>query len=236
MVKFTPAGSRRLRPISRDPYRSTQRSFREEMDVASNNSIHLQRLLDRLKQGDDAARNELIGAAYERLRLLARKLLHHDFPRLRHDTDTILDETVLRLFKAPRECQPPSVREFFTFSAALMRHVLVDLARRQKVRRAHEANSVEGHETDGRRPTPFVDSADGPPVCALWAEFHRRVETLPPEEREVVDLHWYQGLAQSETAELLGKTPKAVSRLWLKARVKLVEWMPGVEEIFPNRG
>src|SRR6516225_7385995 len=110
MVKFTPAGSRRLRPISRDPYRSTQRSFREEMDVASNNSIHLQRLLDRLKQGDDAARNELIGAAYERLRLLARKLLHHDFPRLRHDTDTILDETVLRLFKALRECQPAGVR------------------------------------------------------------------------------------------------------------------------------
>src|SRR5437870_4950918 len=68
-------------------------------------SLQLQLLIDRAQQGDDAARQELVGRAYERLRLLARKMLHADFPRLQnlHATGSVLDEAVLRLLTALKE-------------------------------------------------------------------------------------------------------------------------------------
>src|SRR5690348_18406961 len=65
-----------------------------------------------------------------------------------------------------------------------------------------------------------------PAQLAQWSEFHQKVRELPDEEREVVDLYWYQGLTQAETAHVLGIHEKAVSRRWLRARLKLVEWLP----------
>ncbi len=62
-----------------------------------------------------------------------------------------------------------------------------------------------------------------PAALAEWAEFHQRVETLPLELREVVDLLWYQELTQDEAAELLGTSSKTVSRRWREARLMLAE-------------
>src|SRR5437879_4533116 len=101
--------------------------------MADDRTTQLQHLLDRLRNGDGSARTELLALAYERLRLLARKMFHQDFPRLGklHETDSILHEALLRLLRALQEVQPPSVRDFLTFSAAQIRRVLLDLARRQ---------------------------------------------------------------------------------------------------------
>lgn len=196
-------------------------------------STHLQRLLDRLRQGDDAARQELVGCAYERLRLLARKIFHRDFPRLEnlHETDSFLHEAVVRLLQALQQVQPPTVADFFTFAAAQMRRVLVDAARRQDRR-----GNVVGHggaaqatsSQELRRDEP-ADTAHGPANLAVWTEFHQKVEELPRQERDVVDLHWYQGLTQAETARLLGVHEKVVSRCWISAQLKMADWVPGLE-------
>src|SRR5438105_11571674 len=100
------------------------------MDV--DESVRLQLLVDRHQQGDDSARQELIGCAYERLRLLARKMLHADFPRLQniHATGSVLDEAVLRLLTALKQVPVHTVQEFFSFAALQMRRVLTDMARR----------------------------------------------------------------------------------------------------------
>ncbi len=72
----------------------------------------------------------------------------------------------------------------------------------------------------------LADASQDPSVLAQWSEFHQKVRELPDEEREVVDLYWYQGLTQTETARILGVHEKAVSRRWLRARLKLSEWLP----------
>src|SRR5207244_11941126 len=101
--------------------------------MADDKTSELQQLLDRVRSGDAAGRTELLELAYERLRLLARKMFHQDFPRLGnlHETESILHEAVLRLFRALQDVQPPSVRDFLTFSAAQIRRVLLDMARQQ---------------------------------------------------------------------------------------------------------
>src|SRR5260370_21756501 len=103
----------------------------------------LQRLRDRGRHGHAAARTELLDLAYERLRLLARKMFHQDFPRLGnlHETDSILHEAVLRLFRALQEVQPPTVQEFLIFSAAPRRRVLLDMPPSQG-RRGRQASAL----------------------------------------------------------------------------------------------
>ena len=71
-----------------------------------------------------------------------------------------------------------------------------------------------------------ADTSEDPSHLAQWSEFHEKVRGLPDDEREVVDLYWYQGLTQAETARVLGVHEKVVSRRWLRARLKLSEWLP----------
>lgn len=192
--------------------------------MADDRTNQLQHLLDRVRQGDAAARTELLELAYERLRLLARKMFHQDFPRLGnlHETDSILHEAVLRLFRALQEVQPPTVHEFLIFSAAQIRRVLLDMARYQG-RRGRQASDLS---SEGAAQQAGTDPSLDPSQLAQWSEFHEKVRALPDEEREVVDLYWYQGLTQAETARVLGIHEKLVSRRWLGARLKLAEWLP----------
>ena len=48
--------------------------------------------------------------------------------------------------------------------------------------------------------TELADTTHDPDRLAAWTDFHREVEALPAEEREVFDLLFYQGLSQAEAA------------------------------------
>jgi predicted DNA-binding protein (UPF0251 family) len=49
------------------------------------------------------------------------------------------------------------------------------------------------------------------------------VGKLRDDEREVFDLHNYDGLTQAEVAQVLDLSPKKVSRLWISATARLTE-------------
>jgi RNA polymerase sigma-70 factor (ECF subfamily) len=65
------------------------------------------------------------------------------------------------------------------------------------------------------------DSTYEPTRLARWAEFHRQVEALPDEERDVFELLWYQELTQAEAAAVLGVAEVTVRRRWMSARARL---------------
>jgi RNA polymerase sigma factor (TIGR02999 family) len=204
-------------------------------DMNGDDTTQLQLLIDRLQQGDDSARRELIGCAYERLRLLARKMLHTDFPRLQnlHATGSVLDEAALRLLTALQEVTVHTVQDFFSFAAMQMRRVLIDMARRQR-RDDPGVNLEAPAKQDSSQTRPPFEEADttwDPAQLAIWTEFHEKVGELPEKERSVVDLHWYQGLTQAETAQLLGMSPSDVSRCWMRARLKLLDCVRGLEQL-----
>jgi RNA polymerase sigma factor (sigma-70 family) len=52
---------------------------------------------------------------------------------------------------------------------------------------------------------------------------------LPPSEKQVFELYYYNGLTQVEAAAILGLHPKRVSRLWLQATSRLAEWLGDAE-------
>jgi RNA polymerase sigma-70 factor (ECF subfamily) len=194
----------------------------------SEQTILLQGLIARIQQGDDKARRELIGCAYERLRRLAAVILNQSFPRLKKaptllDTNDLVNETALKLYGALAEVRPATVHDFLRLAAQRMRWLLLDLAER--------ADRSEQRQ----RATSPPDNADPDPsdnsLPATLAALYREIEGLPANEREVVDLLYFHGLSQAEAAAVLGVVERTVRRHWTAAKVKLFDalkdFLPG---------
>jgi RNA polymerase sigma-70 factor (ECF subfamily) len=179
------------------------------------NTAQLNVWVDRLRAGDRAAADELPRTVCGRLERLARKMLQR-FPDVRRwaETGDLLQNSLVRLLRAPEEVRPGSVRDFFGLAGEQMRRELLDLARRFRGSQGAAAHHESGF-TDP--PDPSNDAND----LDRWTTFHQEVTALPEEEREVVGLIFYHGLTRAAVAELLGIGERTVRRRWESALLKL---------------
>jgi RNA polymerase sigma factor (sigma-70 family) len=191
-----------------------------------NSTTQLQTLLDRLRQGDRQARREFLEQVCERLRRLAAKILSGSFPNLqaRHEVDSVVHETWLRLMQALDKTEPPTVVDFFRLAAFKIRQVLLDMADKQRRVDQRETflgqadSQATGAENQHAEPgNQTYDSAK----LAIWTELHNKVGRLPESERTVFEMHYYLGLPQAEIAKVLGLHPRKVSYLWIAATESL---------------
>ena len=56
-----------------------------------------------------------------------------------------------------------------------------------------------------------------------WESFHRAVENLPEEHREVFKLVWYLGADRETAAKTLGLSVRTVGRRWQEARALVAQ-------------
>jgi RNA polymerase sigma factor (sigma-70 family) len=200
---------------------------------ATHSSTQIQLRLDRLRAGDGTARDELLRIASERLNRLARKMIR-GFPGVRRweQTDDVLQNAALRLWRSLDTVKPESVRSFISLAAVQIRRELIDLARHydgpEGPGRHHHLRRIE---SDGSGdplgpPDPGTDT-DDPVRLVDWTEFHDQVEALPGAAKEMFDLLWYQGLPQAEAAAVLGVTERVVRYRWRAARLELHERLGG---------
>jgi RNA polymerase sigma-70 factor (ECF subfamily) len=193
-------------------------------DHSAVRSAQLQGWLQRMHAGDAAARDELLRAVCGRLERLARKMLRR-FPSVHAwaQTDDVLQNALLRLLRALQSVRPATTQEFFGLAAALMRRELIDLARHYGGPRGIAALLAPPGRPDGQAGVAdeSPDRSESPEELERWAAFHRAVEGLPVEEREVVGLIFYHGWLRAEVATLLQTSVKTVNRRWQAAMVKL---------------
>lgn len=206
-------------------------------------SQHVSQLIERVRQGDATAREQLLAGVYERLLRLARKMLHNGSNAVRRweQTDDLLHRAWFRLQRALDNPQVPihDSAHFFRLAAHSLRFELIDLYRQHTGANGLAANhnsvlhqqgvrNEEGIETakhlDHCHP---ADTTGDPQHVAQWAEFHTAVERLPEAEREVFDLIWYNSLKQEEAAEILNVDVRTVKRRWRSARLLLIEQLDG---------
>src|SRR5262249_11137136 len=166
-----------------------------------------------LRRGDPAPRRELIGCAYQRLRRLARVILNESFPRLKSapaalDTTDVANEAALGMYQVLAEIQPATPRDFFRLAAQRIRWLL--LARAKQIDRTRKELAENPPPTAADRP-PDDDST------GVLEGLYGEIEALPDKEREVVDLLYFHGLSQSDTAAVLGVTERSVRRYWTAA-------------------
>jgi RNA polymerase sigma-70 factor (ECF subfamily) len=188
----------------------------------SNSQVSLmQQWLPRAVAGDDAATDALLRHYSDRLTFLTRRMLG-DFQRVRRwaETDDVLQNALLRLVGAIRSVKPETSRDFFALATLQIRRELIDLARHYYGPEGIGAN----HDSRGNDEAQRLEKSDvrhEPAALAQWTELHEQIGALPDEEREVVGLLFYQGLAQVEAAELLGISLRTLQRRWHDALCKL---------------
>lgn len=188
--------------------------------------------LERLSAGDESARDELIAIACERMRGIAHRMLR-SFPSVRRwdETDDVVQNAAMRLFRAITQITPRDPRGFIGLAAVQIRRELLDLARKHAGPESYAAN----HETnmqrvDGDYRAKIDDAhAQGEPSDRLdrWTRLHEAAAGLPDDERELFHLVWYLGLNQDEVSKLLGCSVRTVKRRWDSAKQLLAAAMPG---------
>lgn len=190
--------------------------------------------LARLGSGDLSARDDLIGIASDRMRGIAHRMLR-TFPTVRRwdETDDVVQNAALRLYRALSQVAPQDVRGFVGLAAVQVRRELLDLARKHAGPESQHAN----HETvvqriEGREVSKLAAAADfADPLDQLgtWTRLHEAAGALPDEERELFHMVWYLGLKQEEIATLLGISVRTVKRRWESAKMLLARAVHGEE-------
>lgn len=142
------------------------------------------------------------------LKQIARRLFKKESPGHTLQPTALVNELYLRLVGRQSAAYEGRLH-FLAAASRIMRHMLIDHARRRSARRrtAH----VTLKDDVGLTGTPDLDilQLDG----AL-----RRLEREHPREAQVVELRCFGGLTLDETATLLGVATGTVKRDWRFAR------------------
>jgi len=193
------------------------------MPVSQGNDTQIQNLIDLNLKGDESAREALLQHSCDRLIRLTRRTFR-SYPYLRRweATDDVFQNAMVRLHRALQTVRIESVRHFFNLAGLQIRRELNDLTRHYFGPEGYGAN----HHTDHKPADDAggaLDRADEPEDLAEWTLFHEHCDKLPAEEREVVNLVFYQGLTQEEAASVLGISVRTLKRRWQQAKLELQE-------------
>jgi len=137
-------------------------------------------------------------------------------------TDDVFQNSMVRLHRALAGTEVRSVSHFFNLAAVQIRRELIDLGRKHFGPEGIGRNHHTDHQPSDERGGTLHRIETEPGDIEQWTDFHERVEALPVEVREVVDLLYYEGLSQEEAAEVLGVSLRTLRRRWQDAKLRLL--------------
>jgi RNA polymerase sigma factor (TIGR02999 family) len=174
----------------------------------------LTEMLQAWSRGDADAEQQVFAAVYVELRRQAARLLRREKPGHSLQPSAVVNEAYLQLARL-QDADWPSRAHFFAMAARVMRHVLVDHARRRRAgKRAGLLSRVTLDEGVAADLPPRLD------VIALDRALEE-LRALDPDQARIVDLRFFAGLSVEETADVEGISPATVKREWRTARLWL---------------
>jgi RNA polymerase sigma factor (TIGR02999 family) len=182
-------------------------------------------LLAAARQGDGKATQRLITLVYDELRVMARRQLRNWRHGQTITTTALVHEAYLRLVDT-RSTTWDDRSHFFSVAALAMRHILVDSARRrvakkrggEEVRITFDELRLGGGKRDVEARAVEVLAVDR----ALTS-----LSALDGRLSQLVELRFFAGLTEEETAEVMGTSERTVRRDWRKARSFLFQALGG---------
>ena len=171
-------------------------------------------LVQRWTAGDRAAFDRLIDVLYDDLRAIARRHLQDERPDHTLTTTALVHEAYLELSgrTGPVWQGRP---QFFALVSRVMRHVLIDHARRR--------NAVK--RGGGGLRVPLDESTSGPDAAFLeLLSLNQALEQLEARDdrlARIVECRFFGGMPEEEIAEALGVSTRTVERDWSRARAYL---------------
>jgi RNA polymerase sigma factor (TIGR02999 family) len=177
-------------------------------------------LLDEWGRGNERALEELMPLVYDELRRMARGFMRKLPAGHTFQTTELLHETYLKL-AGKDEHQWANRSHFFGVAAKAMRHILVDHAR------AKHADKRGGWREQVSLGDDLAEaSVQSEQVLAL-DEALKALAGLDPRKSDVVELKYFGGLTNEETADALNISVETVKRDWRFARTWLLRELDG---------
>lgn len=174
------------------------------------------RILERARQGDAKATEELLPLVYDQLRRLAAQKMAHEVPGQTLQPTALVHEAWLRLAGTDRQ-RWTSSGHFLGAAAEAMRRILIDNARRKnRVRHGKGLTRVDIDELD-----LAVSTRD-----ETLLRVDDALEKLAAEDKakaELVKLRYFAGLSIPEAAQALGLSDTTAKRQWAYARAWLYD-------------
>ena len=165
--------------------------------------------------GDRASLDRLIPLVEPELRRIAHRYMRREAPGHTLQTSALVNEAYMRLVDASRvEWQDRA--HFYAVCANIMRRILVDSARERRYQKRGGGLTVVPLD-EGRIPSPQPAAE----VVAL-DEALDRLATFDPRAARIVELRFFGGLDEKETATVIGVSPRTVRRDWAAAKAWLL--------------
>ena len=168
------------------------------------------------RNGDEKARERLFETVHIELRQIAAHLLQRERANHTLQPSALVNELCVRLF-GNQVVSYQDRAHFFAVAAQTMRRILIDYARAvvaEKRGGGRQRVSLAG--VDGW--TPVSRNED---ILAL-DEALSKLATVDPRAARVVELRFFAGLQEDETAVALGVSEITVKRDWKAARAWLI--------------
>jgi RNA polymerase sigma factor (TIGR02999 family) len=163
-------------------------------------------ILVRAADGDATAMDLLIPRIYASLHQLARRQRAGESTHTL-ETTALVHEAYLALARR-NGVNFPDRAHLYAYMSRVMRHILVDHARRKSAQKRQASEMTEAEESDVVDMLAIDDALE-------------RLAALDPRLARVVELRLFAGLSNGEIAETTGVTTRTVERDWLKARTFL---------------
>ena len=180
-------------------------------DPRPNSQESVTELLARARDGSGDAMDRLMPLVYDELRAIAHRQLRGERTQHTLSTTALVHEAYLKLVDQ-RRVNWQDRTHFFAVAARVMRRVLVDYARRRG------AKKREGVRMEIPIEDAMIAIEDQADMLLELDEALTRLSERDERLARVVELRFFAGLTEDETAEVLGVSPRTVRYDWIKAK------------------
>jgi RNA polymerase sigma factor (TIGR02999 family) len=177
-------------------------------------SRQITKLLNETVKGDAQAQASLFELTYKELHRLARSYMRRERGDHTLQPTALINEAYLRLFSQSDRTWKNRAH-FFAVAAGVMRHVLIDHARRHASEKHGGARANVALEN-----LPLMSAPPRTELIALDNALKKLAE-WDPRQVQIVELRFFAGLTEDQIAEILDISPRTVKRDWVVAKAWL---------------
>ncbi|MBK8467520.1 MAG: sigma-70 family RNA polymerase sigma factor [Chloracidobacterium sp.] len=176
--------------------------------------VEITRILQEWNSGSEDARERLLKYVYDELKRRARYLMSMERSDHTLQPTALVHETYLKLTDVERIAWRDR-SHFYAFASQLMRHILVDHARRHAaVKRGSTPVLLSTEDID----IPLEERAGS--ILAI-DEVLDRLAKIDARKAKIVEMRFFGGMTNEEIAKALEIGGRTVSREWQAARIWL---------------
>jgi len=171
--------------------------------------------LQELSEGDEEVFDKLMPLVYEELRRQAARYLRRERENHTLQATALIHEAYLKLVNQ-KEVRWQNRAHFYAIAAQAMRRILIDYAKTRN-REKRGGDDVKLQLDDIVEPSSNARSID----LEALDEALNRLAKFDARQARVVELRYFSGLTEQETAEVLKVSPATVRLDWKMAKAWL---------------